>query len=377
MRGLALCLALSLALGLALSQAGRAQADGALEAAQAAQAQLGDARAQLERAEKARDRIAALTATVRAYETGLSALREGLRRVAQREAQVSAALEAKSNEIGRLLGVLQTMERAPTPLLLLHPSGPAGTARSGMMLSEVTPALQAEAEALRAQLQEVAALREVQDGGVATLQKGLDEAQAARAALSEAMSSRTELPGRFIADPVAQALLVAGADTLDSFAQLLGQIDGPEGLPSEVTQGTLPLPVQGTVLRGFNQRDAAGIRRPGLLIASEPRALVTAPMAATVRFAGPLLDYDSVVVLEPATDVLLILAGLGEVLAEVGEVLSPGAPVGLMGGSAAESDPNVSFSTSATGALRSETLYIEVREGGRPVDPAPWFAQIE
>lgn len=361
----------------ALLAAGSGRADGALDAARAAKVQLAQAQQQLQSADKARDRIAALTATVRAYETGLSALRDGLRRVAQREAQVSAALDAKSDEIGRLLGVLQTMGRAPAPLLLLHPSGPAGTARSGMMLSEVTPALQAEAEALRAQLQEVSALRGVQDSGIATLQEGLDGAQAARAALSEAMSNRTKLPDRYVADPVAQALLLAGSDTLDSFVQLLGQIDGPKSVATGVDRGALPLPVQGSLLRGFNQRDAAGIRRSGLVMATEPRALVTAPVAATVRFAGPLLDYDTVVVLEPATDVLLILAGLGDVLAELGDVLSPGAPVGLMGGSAAESDRNLSFSTSSTGVLRSETLYIEIREGGRPVDPAQWFAQVE
>ena len=40
-------------------------------------------------------------------------------------------------EIAQLLGVLLSMDSAPSPVLLLHPSGPVGTARSGMILAEV------------------------------------------------------------------------------------------------------------------------------------------------------------------------------------------------------------------------------------------------
>lgn len=52
------------------------------------------------------------------------------------------------------------MEANPGPLLLLHPDGALGTARSGMVLAEVAPAVQAEAEALKAELQELAELRQ-------------------------------------------------------------------------------------------------------------------------------------------------------------------------------------------------------------------------
>ena len=55
-----------------------AQSDGRA-AADAAAAQLAEASAQLKAAESADDRISALTATVRAYETGLSAMKDGLR----------------------------------------------------------------------------------------------------------------------------------------------------------------------------------------------------------------------------------------------------------------------------------------------------------
>ncbi|NHX27580.1 peptidoglycan DD-metalloendopeptidase family protein, partial [Escherichia coli] len=142
----------------------------------------------------------------------------------------------------------------------------------------------------------------------------------------------------------------------------------------EMSKGALPLPVQGVVLRQFNETDAAGVRRPGLIIATPPLALVTTPSPATIRYLGPLLDYGNVIILEPASDSLLVLAGLEQVYGAVGEVLPAGAPVGLMGGA----DPNVAAFLNDTqqggGATRPETLYIELRQNNTPVDPSAWFS---
>jgi septal ring factor EnvC (AmiA/AmiB activator) len=61
----------------------------------------------------------------------------------------------------------------------------------------------------------------------------------------------------------------------------------------------LPLPVLGTVLRRFDEADAAGVARPGPGAATRPNALATTPWPASVRYAGPLLDYGNVIILEP------------------------------------------------------------------------------
>jgi septal ring factor EnvC (AmiA/AmiB activator) len=55
----------------------------------------------------------------------------------------------------------------------------------------------------------------------------------------------------------------------------------------------------GTILRQFNEADAAGVARPGVVLATHPNALVTTPWPASVRYAGPLLDYGNVIILEP------------------------------------------------------------------------------
>ena len=346
-------------------------------AAQAAAARLAAASVLLDQAGGSNDQIAALTEVVQAYEDGLGAMRDGLRRVAIRQTTIEAELAARSDEVAELLGVLLTMGRAPVPLLLLHPSGPLGTARSGMIVSEITPAVQVRVDELRADLTEVAELAQVQDGAARTLQAGLDGAQAARAALAQAVSDRTDLPRRFTEDAVATAILIASTETLDAFASgLADTVAGDTGAQPDATalRGSLPLPVQGQILRRFNEADAAGIIRPGLVIATRPGALVTAPVAVTVRYRGPLLDYGTVIILEPATDVLIVIAGMAQAFGDAGQVLPQGAPIGLMGGEMPQVDAILTESAQGVGPAGSETLYLEVRDGQAPVDPATWFA---
>ena len=370
--GLALALSLALLASPALPQGDPATL------ARAAAGQLEAAQQALAASDRARDRVKALTQTIRAYENGLVALRAALRRASIREATLTRAFESKRDEVSRLLGVLQSIETSPAPLLMLHPAGPIGTARSGMIVSDITPALQREAEKLRAELQEIALLRALQETAAETLETGLSGAQDARTELSLAISNRTDLPRRYLADPEALNALVKGSETLQAFAK--GLADLPEAaqdlpdLPDFTTaRGALPLPVQGTVLRRPGEADAAGIRRPGLVIATPPRALVTTPWSATIRYRGPLLDYGNVMVLEPSDAYLIVLAGLAEVYGEVGEVLPAGAPVGLMGGNAPDANTILARATEGGGEDRPETLYMELREGDDPVDPAIWF----
>lgn len=370
--------ALALCAALATLSLTPASAQDTAEIARAAAARLEAASVMLTEAATARDRVDALTETVRAYEDGLEALRDGLRRVAIRRRAIETELDARSAEVSQLLGVLQTMGRAPAPVLLLHPTGPLGTARSGMMVADVTPAIQAQVDALRVDLEEIRQLQMLQDSAAETLAAGLAGAQDARAELSLALSERRDLPMRFTEDPVRTAILIASTETLDAFAGgLAGIVDeelGTAAPDAAALRGTLPLPVQGTIIRRFDQADAGGTVRPGWIVATRPRAMVTTPAAATIRFLGPLLDYGNVVILEPSPDVLIVLAGLAEVFGEAGQVIDAGTPVGLMGGDMPGVDAILTQSAQGGAGPQSETLYLEVREGQSPTDPATWFA---
>ena len=341
--------------------------DQAMDAARAIET----AAIQLDKAGDARDRVAALTTTVRAYEDGLAAMRDGLRAAAIRETELARRLQAQEGDVAQLLGALMSLGGRMGPQVMLHPEGPLGTARSGMLVAAVTPGLAAQALAMRNDLEEVTVLRQIQQNAARTLQSGLAGVQEARTALSQAIADRAPLPRRFTEDPVRTAILISATETLQGFASGLAEISEDETgdplPPIDAQRGQLPLPVLGVVLRRAGEADAAGVRRPGIVLATRPQALVTTPTAATIRYNGPLLDYGLVTILEPQPDLLFVFAGLDLVFGEIGQVLPAGSPVGLMGQTG-------STQGDGGGADRSETLYIEVREADAPVDPLSWFA---
>ena len=371
-RAAALILALSVPWGLAAQEVTGEVA----KAAAAASADLQASVRALQKADTAKDRVEALTSTIMAYEAGLGALREALRQAELRETTLTMAFQAKRDRLAQLLGVLGALDADQGPLLLLHPGGPLGTARLGMLLADVTPALQAEAEDLRRKLQELADLRALQKAAGTTLTEGLGAAITARAALNQAISDRTDLPKRFTEDPETLRALLKSADTLDAFSSGLSPQDSTvQGFAH--AKGNLPWPVLGTILLRPGETDAKGVKRPGVTLATRALALVTAPWAATIRYRGPLLDYGNVMILEPGGGYLLILSGLQTVYGDVGDVVGAGQPLGLMGGTATSGADILSAEADQGGDSGSETLYVEVRHRAEPVDPLDWFEPNE
>ena len=330
----------------------------------------------LETAEASDDRVDALTQTIRAYETGLAAARDAIRETAIRERSLGLELDSRREEISRLLGVLQTLERATTPLLLIHPSGALGTARGGMMLAEVTPSLHRQAEELGADLAELSQLQVTQEITREEMVQSFQKLNDARVKLSQAITEREALPKRFSEDPIAMQILADSVESLEEFAANFKNLNGTFSEPVlkfSDALGQIVLPVSGNIFRKFNETDASGTARPGILIATEQLALVTSPWSATVRFTGELLDYGNVIILEPQNGYLIVLAGITQPYVSAGEIVERNDPLGILNAAGIEFGENlVEISTNAdTG--NKETLYIEIREDGKPTDPLDWF----
>ena len=351
-----------------------------LTSAQEATKKLDKASIDLVAAYRAKNRVAALTKTIRAFELGSASVRQGLRRIAIKKAQVSAKINQQELETNRLIGVLYSINKTPQFQYLVHPDGALKTARAGMIVADILPALQLSIAPLKQNLEELEALNQIQKETQDALSIGLLDLQQARTALSQAIAKRIELPKRYIEDPAKTALLVAASQSLAEFVKGLEIIatQTVEGsLPDiENRKGNLPMPVLGRVLRQFNEADAAGIKRPGVIIAAAPGAIVTSPTAATLRYRGELLDYGLVSILEPQNDVLIVIAGLGVVFGDIGDVLPAGSPVGLMGGNTSP-EFTTALAKSNTASDRSETLYIEIRKDETPQDPLMWFQQVK
>ncbi|MGZ3215381.1 murein hydrolase activator EnvC family protein [Paracoccus sp. T5] len=355
-------------------------ANQAVAEAEEAAALLRAAMGQLAEAVSADDQVVALTEVIRGYELGLAALREGLRQASARETELRARFEAQRGQLSRVLGAMTALQQSPESTMLLHPAGALANARSGMLLSGVTPGLRAEAEALQADLDEIATVRELQSNAAMMLGSGLDSVQEARRLLSSAVTDRSSMPVRFAEDPAELQALRDAAQSLSDFATGIAKMEKDVGAPMEDfegAQGSLRLPVIGSILRPYDEPDAAGVSRPGWVIATAPAALVQTPWPATIRYRGPFLDYGNVMITEPSRGYLMIFAGLAQVFGEVGDVLNAGDPIGLMGGAEAPAQEFgsrfVADATSGGQAGRSETLYLELRRGNETLDPAEWF----
>ena len=353
-----------------------AQSSKALETIFAIEA-LDLATANLTKAKKAKKRIKSISQAIQSYEETLAILRISVRDLTLQQSQVQSVLDQNENEIMQLLGVLTTVQKAPIAGQMLHPNGPLATARSGMIISDIVPILQENVDQLRDQVMVLQQLSETQHRANNSLQTGLMELQNAHSNLGRAIVNREELPKRFIADPEKMEILVKASKDLETFAASVQSIALNEpsvSLPSvRDRKGNLNLPVRGKVLRKFNEADAAGIKRSGIILATDPKAIVISPTAATIRYLGPLLDYGNVAILEPQNGLLFVFAGMDTLYGEIGQVIPALSPIGLMPSQSNEVDKIFKTKANIYSGKLSETLYVEVRSGSETENPLDWF----
>lgn len=373
LRSISLCLSLFLG---SLATSLIAMDDVALAARDAAKI-LDQATAEMAVAKSAKNRIKALAGTIRAFEEALALMRASMRQIAITRAALKTNLTLQEENISRLVGVLHGIGNEPIAAKLVHPDGPLSTARAGMLLADVLPTLQRTVDELRKNLENIQTLETIQQETNKVLQNGLNELQSARSVLASAMADRKDLPKRFIEDQSKTAILIAAAETLDTFISGLSIVAIDEAVGSlpdiQDRKGKLVFPVNGRILREFKSADAAGIVRPGIIVATTPGALVSTPTAATLRYRGELLDYGLVSILEPQKDILFIFSGLAQIFGNIGEVLPEGSPIGIMSGELPSAGKMLKESVARGGTYRPKTLYIEVRENKTPQDPLRWF----
>ncbi len=126
--------------------------------------------------------------------------------------------------------------------------------------------------------------------------------------------------------------------------------------PFSHAQGDMPFPARGRVVVRFGQSDANQDLSKGISIETRPDGQVIAPYNGQVAFAGPFRGYGLLLIIEHGEGYHTLLAGMARIDSVVGQHLSTGEPVGVMG--AGEGKP---------------LLYVELRHNGQPVNPLPWL----
>ncbi len=322
-------------------------------------------------------RLAALSKAVTAHEVALAAYRAGLRRLAATEAATKKTVAADRARLEKLTAALQSIAQAPRSALLVHPTGPVSAARSAGLMAEILPLIDQRVTAFRLRVEQLRRLRSEQDAARVEVKGALAALQELRAITIRAVRRKRsrDLPNR---KELAEQAKAASrkARTLSALAKTLKAASNAAAKPAvsfTEARGLIALPVAGEVTATFGQNDPWGREGQGLTIAAPAYAQVTAPWDGTVRYAGPLIDYGQVIVLEPEKGTLIVMAGLSRVDRDVGETVLAGERLGDLGGPIPASEDFLLEASADRDQIAAEKLYIELRRNGAAIDPAPWF----
>ena len=332
-----------------------------------------------------KQQLVTVAASILKLEAQLVEAEEAIPRLETEERATARVLAERREDLPRLLSALQRLARRPGVPFPVG-SGDANDVLHGrILLKAAMPGLEREARGLASTLRRLATLRsriasERSLRGQAV--RRLDEERRVLAALVEIRSERLQRLSGGVADspdgpggPVRQIESIE--ELIDRLARarertrlrpedMAGSAPsgaGPRGATAATGRGSpedgSPVPAAGPVVGRFGEPVENGWTAQGITIRTRPSGQVVAPRSGRVVFAEPFLDYGELLIIDHGGGYHALLAGLERLDARVGDELVSGEPIGLMG--------------SDTGTPRR--LYIELRRGGRPVDPLPWLTE--
>ncbi|MER9602228.1 murein hydrolase activator EnvC [Mesorhizobium sp. M0243] len=327
------------------------------------------------------------------------------------EQKIRASLMARRDVLAEVLGALQRMGLNPPPAILVKPEDALSSVRSAILLGAVVPELRQQTDSLLADLKEQTRITASIEAERARLTAAVGDQTAEKKRLgmlleakqkleadtqtqmaaekqrSEALAAKAGSLKELIASLEAQAdksrkaadaakateQKAAGGDNTSAPAEL-ASLPVPESnqlaaaVPFSALQGQIALPVTGRIKRQFGADDGNGAVMLGDMVATQSGAIVTAPADGNVLYAGPFRSYGQLLILNAGDGYHVVLAGMSRISVATGQSVLAGEPIGAMG-EARVASTSVSKNGNAT-----PELYVEFRKDGKPVDPAPWWA---
>ncbi|TPI55906.1 murein hydrolase activator EnvC [Mesorhizobium sp. B3-1-3] len=325
------------------------------------------------------------------------------------QGKLRASLMARRDVLAEVLGALQRMGLNPPPAILVKPEDALSSVRSAILLGAVVPELRQQTDRLMADLKEqtrVTASIEAERARLTTavtdqtaekkrltmlleakkkLQADTQTAMAAEQQHSQQLAAKASSLKDLIASLEAdkarkgQDQVKAGErkstdnDTTASTTELAA-LPVPEAnrltgsAPFSALQGQIALPVIGKIKLRFGADDGNGEAMQGDMVATQSGAIVTAPADGNVLYAGPFRSYGQLLILNAGDGYHVVLAGMSRISVATGQSVLAGEPIGAMG------EARVASTSASRNGNAALELYVEFRKDGKPVDPAPWWA---
>jgi septal ring factor EnvC (AmiA/AmiB activator) len=359
------------------------QAEQARAAERAAQ-QKAEARAAAAAAEAQRltGQWLAATARLRRAEAATAEAAARIDILAAQRRQAQASLEARAETMQPLLPLIERLALYPVETLLTVPAPTEDTLRGLLVLRGLARQLGREAlalreeqarvtlaaEAVRAEMAGLAAAQIRQQTEAAELDRHVGAAEAERRDAEDDASAAAK---RAANDAVrAESLRGVVAELegkrraeqtrAEALARRRGQAQAASVATAALPRGQFVVPVAGSVVRSWGDATEGG-RAMGLSYQPPPAARVLAPCSGRTAFAARFRSYGLLLIVDCGGGYHAVLAGFDRLDVKVGQELAAGEPVGVM--------PD--WEPGASGNRPS--LYVELRRGGQPVDPAPWL----
>jgi septal ring factor EnvC (AmiA/AmiB activator) len=358
------------------------------------------------------------TGKIRDSETRIDAAQKRLDGLRGSEQAIRVSLDNRRAIIGEVLASLQRMGRRSPPALLVRPEDVLSAIRTSMLLGAVLPEMRAETEALTADLGELVKLRTAISSERDTLSREIAGMREERQRLSMLVETRqqalsaaehdadaqrektrdlsrkaanvrdliasveSDVANQRMADDAAKAETTrkqTGAAKTESRTRVAGLPGSPFNdvarLAPAVTfadaKGLLPLPVNGSLIKGFGSPDGFGSTEKGLSFSTRAQAVVTAPCDGWIAYSGAYRTYGQLLIINAGSGYYVVLAGMERINVDVGQFVLTGEPVATMGDGTAKTAAAI-----AIGAAQP-VLYVEFRKDGTPIDPGPWWARPE
>jgi septal ring factor EnvC (AmiA/AmiB activator) len=329
-----------------------------------------------------------------------------------KEGGIRRSLHQRRGLLAEVLAALERMGRNPPPALLVSPDDALASVRSAILLGAVVPGMRKATEKLIADLGALSTLEASAASEKATLTTtltdSLEEERRMDLLITENDRQSKESAAQIEAERQHAEQLAGQATSLEGLvASLESQIGSvrdaataareeeerrqlmtdeqraqakalaESGVPdknriapayrfSDLKQ-KLELPVAGDILRHFGDDDGTGHTAAGMVLATGPGALVTAPADGLVVYAGAFRSYGQMIILDTGDGFHMVLSGMDAIKTRQGKFVFAGEPLAVMG------EKRVASATALALETNRPTLYIEFRKDGKPVDSQPWW----
>lgn len=337
--------------------------------------------------------LIAAAARERDLEQDVLHVQDRIKALDQDVSDAQAVLRTRAEDSMAVIMALQRLALLPREALLAQPGALEDAIRAAITMGGLVPALEQRAERLRLDLVRLREARlalgrerSVREEALVALQiertntaRLLDRKRTARAetaaeaerldakakALAEEASSMRDLLAKLqrkAKDEAARlAKLPPRPPTRDGQPQAASPptVQPPNGGAFKLAKGRLPVPVSGRVAKPYGAALSSGGRARGITFEAMDDAQVVSPYDGVVQYAGVFRHYGQILIIAHGDGYHSLLAGLGTLHGAVGQTVLAGEPVGRMG--------------AGDGAL-GPMLYMELRQSGDPINPAPWLS---